>query len=211
LATLAPGAAGSAPKTPGREGRSKIPEQGYLYCGAHGAGHFVRMVHNGIEYGMMAAYAEGLNILKHAGVGRTIQEADAETTPLRDQWAYQNDFDMPDVAEAWRRGSVIASWLLDFTAAALAADPTLDHFAGRVSDSGEGRWTLDTAIDEGCRRTFLPLRCSRGSHRAVTPSSRTVCIRRCGPSSEAMRRSLPRSLSRNPLPSDLGSGCSRER
>ncbi|HUX34516.1 MAG TPA: decarboxylating 6-phosphogluconate dehydrogenase [Gemmatimonadaceae bacterium] len=154
FATLAPGP-GSALKTPGRDGRGGTAEQGYLHCGPHGAGHFVKMVHNGIEYGMMAAYAEGLNILKHAGVGKTAQVADAETTPLRDPAAYQYDLNLPDVAEVWRRGSVIASWLLDLTAAALAADPTLEHFAGRVSDSGEGRWTLEAAIDEAVPATAL--------------------------------------------------------
>jgi 6-phosphogluconate dehydrogenase len=154
FATLAPGA-GSAPKTPGRDSVGGTAEQGYLYCGPHGAGHFVKMVHNGIEYGMMAAYAEGLNILKHAGVGKHVPAADAETTPLRDPAAYQYDLDLPDIAEVWRRGSVIASWLLDLTAAALAADPALDHFQGRVSDSGEGRWTLDAAIDEGVPANVL--------------------------------------------------------
>lgn len=154
FATLAPGA-GSAAETPGRDGRAGTAAQGYLYCGPHGAGHFVKMVHNGIEYGMMAAYSEGLNILKHAGIGKTTRDADAETAPLRDPWAYQYDFDMPDIAEVWRRGSVIASWLLDLTAAALAADPALDHFAGRVSDSGEGRWTLQAAIDEAVPANVL--------------------------------------------------------
>jgi 6-phosphogluconate dehydrogenase len=152
--TLAP-AAGATPKTPGRESRRSTAELGFLHCGPHGAGHFVKMVHNGIEYGMMAAYAEGMNILKHAGVGKHAQEADAETTPLRDPSAYQYDFDLPDIAEVWRRGSVIASWLLDLTAAALAANPELDHFAGRVSDSGEGRWTLEAAIDEGVPANVL--------------------------------------------------------
>jgi 6-phosphogluconate dehydrogenase len=152
--TLAP-AAGATPKTPGRESRRSTAELGFLHCGPHGAGHFVKMVHNGIEYGMMAAYAEGMNILKHAGVGKNAQEADAETTPLRDPSAYQYDFDLPDIAEVWRRGSVIASWLLDLTATALAANPELDHFAGRVSDSGEGRWTLEAAIDEGVPANVL--------------------------------------------------------
>ena len=152
--TLAPAAA-SAAKTPGRESRRSTAELGFLHCGPHGAGHFVKMVHNGIEYGMMAAYAEGMNILKHAGVGKGVREADAETTPLRDPWAYQYDLDLPDIAEVWRRGSVIASWLLDLTAAALAANPELDHFAGRVSDSGEGRWTLEAAIDEGVPANVL--------------------------------------------------------
>ena len=154
FATLAP-AAGTTQKTPGREARRGTAERGYLHCGPHGAGHFVKMVHNGIEYGMMAAYAEGMNILKHANVGETTQVADAETTPLRDPTAYGYDFDLPDIAEVWRRGSVIASWLLDLTAAALAANPELDHFAGRVSDSGEGRWTLEAAIDEGVPANVL--------------------------------------------------------
>jgi len=152
--TLAPGA-GSTLKTPGREGRGGTAEQGYLHCGPHGAGHFVKMIHNGIEYGMMAAFAEGLNILKHAGVGKQAPAADAETTPLRDPAAYQYDLDLPDITEVWRRGSVIASWLLDLTAAALAADPALDHFQGRVSDSGEGRWTLEAAIDEAVPANVL--------------------------------------------------------
>jgi len=152
--SLAP-AAGATPKTPGRESRGGTAELGYLHCGPHGAGHFVKMVHNGIEYGMMAAYAEGMNILKHAGVGKSTRAADAETTPLRDPAAYRYDFDLPDIAEVWRRGSVIASWLLDLTAAALAGNPELDHFAGRVSDSGEGRWTLEAAIDEGVPANVL--------------------------------------------------------
>jgi 6-phosphogluconate dehydrogenase len=152
--TLAP-AVDSASKTPGRESRSSTAELGYLHCGPHGSGHFVKMVHNGIEYGIMAAYAEGMNILKHANAGENTRAADAETTPLRDPAAYQYDFDLPDIAEVWRRGSVIASWLLDLTAAALAANPELDHFAGRVSDSGEGRWTLEAAIDEGVPANVL--------------------------------------------------------
>jgi 6-phosphogluconate dehydrogenase len=147
FATLAPGA-GSIEKTRGRKDRKGTAEQGYLHCGPSGAGHFVKMVHNGIEYGMMASYAEGLNILKHAGLGKVASsEADAETTPLRDPAAYQYDLDLPDIAEVWRRGSVIASWLLDLTSSALASDPELNNFAGRVSDSGEGRWTLEAAID----------------------------------------------------------------
>jgi 6-phosphogluconate dehydrogenase len=147
FATLAPGE-GNAPRTPGREGRSRTAERGYLHCGPNGAGHFVKMVHNGIEYGLMAAYAEGLNILRHADAGKRTRAADAETTPLRDPAYYQYDFDLADVAEVWRRGSVVASWLLDLTAAALARDPHLERFGGRVSDSGEGRWTLDAAINE---------------------------------------------------------------
>jgi 6-phosphogluconate dehydrogenase len=125
-----------------------VAEHGYLHCGPHGAGHFVKMVHNGIEYGVMAAYAEGLNILHHANIGRAAHTVDAETTPLRNPEEYQYDFDLRDVAEVWRRGSVIASWLLDLTAGALLADPALSAFAGRVSDSGEGRWTIKAAIDE---------------------------------------------------------------
>ncbi len=148
FATLAPGT-GSTPRTPGREGRRSTAEQGYLRCGPVGAGHFVKMVHNGIEYGLMAAYAEGLNVLRHANVGTRVREADAETTPLRNPEYYQYDLDLADVAEVWRRGSVVSSWLLDLVASALAGDPTLDRFTGRVSDSGEGRWTLDAAIDEG--------------------------------------------------------------
>jgi 6-phosphogluconate dehydrogenase len=148
FATLAPGA-GDAPRTPGREQRRSTAEMGYLHCGPSGAGHFVKMVHNGIEYGLMAAYAEGLNVLRHADVGKRSGATDAETTPLRDPRYYQYDFDLADVAEVWRRGSVVASWLLDLTAAALASDPHLERFTGRVSDSGEGRWTLDAAVDEG--------------------------------------------------------------
>ncbi len=145
--TLAPGM-GSIERTPGKRAPGSTAEQGYLHCGPSGAGHFVKMVHNGIEYGLMAAYAEGLNILKHANVGKKDEGADAETTPLRNPEYYQFDLNLADIAEVWRRGSVIASWLLDLTAGALASDPTLDGFAGRVSDSGEGRWTLDAAIDE---------------------------------------------------------------
>jgi 6-phosphogluconate dehydrogenase len=148
FSTLAPGN-GDIPRTPGREKLSGTAEQGYLRCGSTGAGHFVKMVHNGIEYGIMAAYAEGLGVLNSANVGRAQSEADAETTPLRDPAHYQYDLDLADVAEVWRRGSVIASWLLDLTATALTADPRLSKFAGRVSDSGEGRWTIKAAIDEG--------------------------------------------------------------
>jgi 6-phosphogluconate dehydrogenase len=147
FATLAPGV-GTIEKTPGRDKLGGTSERGYLHCGANGAGHFVKMVHNGIEYGMMAAYAEGLNILKHANIGRQKQDADAETTPLRNPEFYQYDINLADVTEVWRRGSVVASWLLDLTASALAGDPTLDKFAGRVSDSGEGRWTLEAAVDQ---------------------------------------------------------------
>ena len=147
FAALAPGI-GSIDRTPGREGPRNTAEQGYLHCGPSGAGHFVKMVHNGIEYGLMAAYAEGLNILHHANAGKEKQEHDAETTPLRHPEHYQYDLNLPDIAEVWRRGSVVASWLLDLTAAALHASPELSDFSGRVSDSGEGRWTLITAIDE---------------------------------------------------------------
>jgi 6-phosphogluconate dehydrogenase len=146
--TLAPGV-GKIERTPGRETLGGTAEEGYLHCGANGAGHFVKMVHNGIEYGMMAAYAEGLGILRGANVGKQQHEIDAETTPLRDPEHYRYDFQLRDVAEVWRRGSVIASWLLDLTASALMADPSLKQFAGHVSDSGEGRWTIKAAIDEG--------------------------------------------------------------
>jgi 6-phosphogluconate dehydrogenase len=146
-ALLAPGA-GSVPPTPGRE-KGGTAERGYLHCGPAGGGHFVKMVHNGIEYGLMAAYAEGLNILKGASIGKRAQEVDAETTPLRNPEHYEYEFDLADVAEVWRRASVIGSWLLDLTAGVLAKDPTLESFAGRVSDSGEGRWTLHASIDEG--------------------------------------------------------------
>jgi 6-phosphogluconate dehydrogenase len=148
FATLAPGI-GDLPRTPGRESLGGTAERGYLHCGPNGAGHFVKMVHNGIEYGIMAAYAEGLGVLKAANIGKQQNEADAETTPLRDPGRYQYDLNLADVAEVWRRGSVIASWLLDLTASALAVDPKLTKFAGRVSDSGEGRWTIKAAIDEG--------------------------------------------------------------
>jgi len=148
FATLAPGIGEIAP-TPGREQSGGTAEQGYLHCGPNGAGHFVKMVHNGIEYGIMAAYAEGMGILRDANIGRHQHEIDAETTPLRDPEHYQYDLNLADVAEVWRRGSVIASWLLDLTADALAKDPALSKFTGRVSDSGEGRWTIKAAIDEG--------------------------------------------------------------
>jgi len=145
--TIAPGK-GSAEVTPGRT-KGGTAEQGYLHCGPNGAGHFVKMVHNGVEYGMMAAIAEGLSIVKHADAGLHMDEVDAETTPLRDPWAYQYNIDVGDVAEVWRRGSVISSWLIDLTAAAFAKSPDLDDFSGRVSDSGEGRWTVLAAVDEG--------------------------------------------------------------
>ena len=147
FATLAPGA-GSIPRTPGREAVGGTAERGYLHCGPNGGGHFVKMVHNGIEYGIMAAYAEGLGILHSANIGKRSHEVDAETTPLRDPEHYQYDFNLPDIAEVWRRGSVVASWLLDLSASALIKDPALKAFQGRVSDSGVGRWTIKAAIDE---------------------------------------------------------------
>ena len=147
FATLAPGR-GDIPRTPGRDKAGGTAEQGYLHCGPNGAGHFVKMVHNGIEYGLMAAYAEGLGILAAANVGKRDHAVDAETTPLRDPEHYQYDLNLPDIAELWRRGSVVSSWLLDLTATALLEDPALGQFAGRVSDSGEGRWTIKAAIDE---------------------------------------------------------------
>jgi 6-phosphogluconate dehydrogenase len=146
--TLAPGP-GSIPRTPGREKLGGTAEHGYLHCGPAGAGHFVKMVHNGIEYGLMAAYAEGLNILKNADIGKRSHEKDAETTPLRNPEHYQYEFNLADVTEVWRRGSVVSSWLLDLTAQALASDPALEKFGGKVSDSGEGRWTVAAANDEG--------------------------------------------------------------
>jgi 6-phosphogluconate dehydrogenase len=147
FATLGPGR-GDVPRTPGREKLGGTSEQGYLHCGENGAGHFVKMVHNGIEYGIMAAYAEGLGVLRSANVGKKQGDIDAETTPLRDPEHYQYDLNLADIAEVWRRGSVIASWLLDLTASSLVEDPNLAKFAGRVSDSGEGRWTIKAAIDE---------------------------------------------------------------
>ena len=147
LRALAPGL-GTIERTPGRAANQGTAELGYLHCGGNGAGHFVKMVHNGIEYGLMAAYAEGLGILKGANVGLREQAADAETTPLRDPEHYRYEMNLPDITEVWRRGSVISSWLLDLTAAALVGDPALQKFTGRVSDSGEGRWTLKAAIDE---------------------------------------------------------------
>ena len=152
--TLAPGR-GDIPLTPGREKVRGTVEEGYLHCGPSGAGHFVKMVHNGIEYGLMAAYSEGLNILRHANVGKNSLTADAETTPLRNPEFYQYDFNLGDVAEVWRRGSVVASWLLDLTAIALFGQPDLSKFSGRVSDSGEGRWTITAAIDEGAPAPVL--------------------------------------------------------
>jgi len=148
FAALAPGI-GNVPRTPGREKLGGTAEQGYLHCGPNGAGHFVKMIHNGIEYGIMAAYAEGIGILEAADAGKSQSEVDAETTPLRDPEHYQYEFNLADISEVWRRGSVIASWLLDLTATALATDAQLAKFGGRISDSGEGRWTIKAAIDEG--------------------------------------------------------------
>jgi len=148
FSSLAPGL-GDIPRTPGREKIGGTAEQGYLHCGPNGAGHFVKMVHNGVEYGIMAAYAEGLGVLRAANVGKQKHETDAETTPLRDPEDYQYELNLRDITEVWRRGSVIASWLLDLTASALIEDAALTKFTGRVSDSGEGRWTIKAAIDEG--------------------------------------------------------------
>jgi 6-phosphogluconate dehydrogenase len=152
--TLAPGENATS-STPGHTNARRTAEEGYLHCGPSGAGHFVKMVHNGIEYGLMAAYAEGFNILRHANVGKQNRKADAETTPLRNPEHYQYDLNLPDIAEVWRRGSVVASWLLDLTALALSKNPDLANFSGRVSDSGEGRWTITAAIEEGCPAPVL--------------------------------------------------------
>jgi 6-phosphogluconate dehydrogenase len=152
--TIAPGEA-AAPATPSRTNTVGTAQNGYLHCGPNGAGHFVKMVHNGVEYGIMAAYAEGLNILAHANAGSKAGDIDAETTPLRDPWAYQYDIDLAEVAELWRRGSVVASWLLDLTADALARSPGLEEFTGRVSDSGEGRWTILSAVESGAPAPVL--------------------------------------------------------
>jgi 6-phosphogluconate dehydrogenase len=199
FSTLAPGG-DSAPTTPGRERRGGTAEEGYLHCGPAGAGHFVKMVHNGIEYGLMAAYAEGFNILRHANVGKQNQSADAETTPLRNPSHYQYEFSLADVAEVWRRGSVVASWLLDLTAIALGGKTDLSDFSGRVSDSGEGRWTVTAAIDEGAPVPVLSaalyqrfssrgeadfadkllsaMRFEFGGHREVKPSSEATTVGR---------------------------------
>jgi 6-phosphogluconate dehydrogenase len=195
--TLAPGR-DSAPTTLGRERRGGTAEEGYLHCGPAGAGHFVKMVHNGIEYGLMAAYAEGFNVLRHANVGKQNQSADAETTPLRNPSHYQYEFSLADVAEVWRRGSVVASWLLDLTAIALGGKTDLSDFSGRVSDSGEGRWTVTAAIDEGAPVPVLSaalyqrfssrgeadfadkllsaMRFEFGGHREVKPSSEATTV-----------------------------------
>ena len=193
--------------TPGRE-PGTTASQGYLHCGQSGAGHFVKMVHNGIEYGMMAAIAEGLSIIKGAGIG--LQENathDAETTPLRDPEAYQYDIDVTDVAEVWRRGSVVSSWLIDLAAAALAKSPTLEEFGGRVSDSGEGRWTVEAAIDEGVPAPSSPRRCTSASSRGTSAYSPARCSRPCGRSSAGTRRrnEQPR-VTALPLPGPDGMG-----
>jgi 6-phosphogluconate dehydrogenase len=154
FSTLAPGR-GDIPRTPGREKKGGTAENGYLHCGPAGAGHFVKMIHNGIEYGVMAAYAEGFNILKKANIGKASQSHDAETTPLANAEHYQYDFDLADISELWRRGSVITSWLLDLTANALIEQPALEKFGGKVSDSGEGRWTIAAAVDEGVPANVL--------------------------------------------------------
>jgi len=199
FSTLAPGR-DSAPTTAGRERRGGTAEEGYLHCGPAGAGHFVKMVHNGIEYGLMAAYAEGFNVLRHANVGKQNQSADAETTPLRNPSHYQYEFSLADVAEVWRRGSVVASWLLDLTAIALGGKTDLSDFSGRVSDSGEGRWTVTAAIDEGAPVPVLSaalyqrfssrgeadfadkllsaMRFEFGGHREVKPSSEATTVGR---------------------------------
>ena len=181
FAALAPGR-DAAPRLPGREKIGGTAEQGYLHCGPHGGGHFVKMVHNGIEYGVMAAYAEGLNILHHANIGRSAHAVNAETTPLRDPEEYQYDFDLRDVTELWRRGSVIASWLLDLTAGALLTDPDLSGFAGRVSDSGEGRWTIKAAIDEAVPAPVLTTALyERFSSRGEAEvADKVLAVMRCG-------------------------------
>ena len=193
FATLAPGV-GDIPRTPGREKLGGTAEQGYLHCGPNGAGHFVKMVHNGIEYGIMAAYAEGLGILRPPTSARQTHEADAETTPLRDPEHYQYDLNLPDIAEVWRRGSVIASWLLDLTAAALAEDPASPKFAGRVS--GFGRRALDDQGRDRRRRagarSYRP-RSTSASARAARRTSRTSCSPRCASGSAATSKSPPTS------------------
>jgi 6-phosphogluconate dehydrogenase len=197
FATLAPGI-GDIPRTSEREEFEDFEdtsEFGYLHCGPNGAGHFVKMVHNGIEYGIMAAYAEGLGVLRDANIGKRQQAIDAETTPLRDPEHYRYDLNLGAIAEVWRRGSVIASWLLDLTAAALLKDPALSKFAGRVSDSGEGRWTIKAAIDEGVPVPVSLRRCTNASVHAAMRISRTNCSRPCGSSSaDIWKNRLPHSM-----------------
>jgi len=192
FAQLAPGV-GNIERTPGRDKARGTAEQGYLYCGPNGAGHFVKMVHNGIEYGIMAAYAEGLDVLHAANIGKQAREIDAETTPLRDPERYLYDLNLADIAEVWRRGSVIASWLLDLTATSLLEDPRLTKFAGRVSDSGEGRWTIKAGIDEASPHRCSPPHSTSASVRAAVLNSRTSCSRRCATSSAATSRKGPNS------------------
>ena len=187
--TLAPGA-GDIPRTPGREKIGGTAELGYLHCGANGAGHFVKMVHNGIEYGIMAAYAEGMSILRHANVGEQQHAIDAETTPLRNPELYRYDLNLRDIAEVWRRGSVIASWLLDLTAAALTKDPALANFAGRVSDSGEGRWTIKAAIDTAVPVPVLSTALYERFSSAARQPSATSCSLPCVTNSAATWRNL---------------------
>ena len=186
----------SAPRTPGRE-KQKSPatsEHGYLHCGPNGGGHFVKMVHNGIEYGIMAAYAEGLAILQHADIGKHMEQVDAETTPLRNPEDYQYDFNLGDVAEVWRRGSVIASWLLDLTAISLVEDEKLSKFAGRVSDSGEGRWTIKAAIDEAVPAPVLTTALYERFSSAAKPTLPTGCSPPCGSNSAAIWKSHRRAV-----------------
>ena len=190
FSSLAPGV-GTASRTPGRSGAVAPAENGFLHCGPSGAGHFVKMVHNGIEYGVMAAYAEGLNVLHKANVGQQKQAGDAETTPLRDPEFYRYELNLPEITEVWRRASVIGSWLLDLTAGALLEDPQLEAFDGRVSDSGEGRWTRRRQSTKRCPRQCWALPCTSASRRAVTHASRISCCRRCGTPSAVTSRSLP--------------------
>ena len=190
FAALAPNI-DEAPRTPGREKLGGTAEHGYLHCGPSGAGHFVKMVHNGIEYGMMASYAEGLNILRHANAGKQKSTVDAETTPLRDPEHYAYDLNLADIAEVWRRGSVISSWLLDLAASALLDSPDLAKFAGRVSDSGEGRWTIKAAIDESVPAPVLSAALTNASVRAAKTTSPTRCCRLFVTSSAAMRKKPP--------------------
>ena len=187
---LAPGV-GEIPRTPGRPKGRGTAEEGYLHCGPNGAGHFVKMVHNGIEYGIMASYAEGFGVLQAADIGKQTQTADAETTPLRDPQDYQYDLDLGEIAEVWRRGSVVASWLLDLTAQALVKDPKLAAFAGRVSDSGEGRWTIKAAVDEGVPAPVLTAALFSVSTRVATPNSRTNCSRQCASNSADTSKHQP--------------------
>jgi 6-phosphogluconate dehydrogenase len=185
--TLAPGK-GNAERTPGRKDGQGTAEDGYLHCGSNGGGHFVKMVHNGIEYGIMAAYAEGLGVLNSANVGKRDHAVDAETTPLRDPEMYQFDFNLADVTEVWRRGSVISSWLLDLTAASLQKDPTLAGFSGRVSDSGEGRWTIKAAIDEGVPVPVLTTALYERFQSRGESEFQDSCCPPCGSSSAGMSR-----------------------